>query len=192
MLSAPNCGLVAGRIKFFFKNPGRLTAVEVFDQMNNLQQQKYVEEYHYGATANLFTFKKIFEDVGYFNPQLKSGGDAEWGSQVFAKGYSLIYADDSWVAHPTRHSLSQLAKKIIRQTGGSYDRSQLNRTRLGQLLRRLYELKPPLRSAFRKAFLESALKNNTQRIQLFFVILFAHYVKRIEEIRLLLGGQSKG
>ena len=192
LLSVPDCGLVAGRIQFFFKDPCRPTSGEIFDSMTNLQQEKYVKENNFGATANLFTFKKIFEDVGLFNADLKSGGDVEWGLRVSARGYTLLYAEDSYVAHPARYSLRQLTKKIIRQTGGSYDCHKDNKSKLIRLVKYLYELKPPLRSAFFKAFLEWELKNSEQRIKLFFVIIFAHYVKRIEEIRLLLGGKSRG
>ena len=192
LLSVPNCGLAAGRIQFFFKDPYRPTSVEIFDSMINLQQEKYVTENNFGATANLFTFKQIFEDIGFFNSDLKSGGDVEWGLRVSAQGYSLLYAEESCVAHPTRYSLRQLAKKIIRQTGGAYDNDKDNKPKLIRLAKCLYELKPPLRSAFRKAFLKWDLKRTEQRIKLFFVIIFAHYVKRIEEIRLLLGGKSKG
>ena len=192
LFSVPNCGLVAGHIQFFFKDPCRPTAVELFDSMTNLQQEKYVKENNFGATANLFTFKKIFEHIGYFNADLKSGGDVEWGVRVSAQGYSLDYEEESYVAHPARYSLKQLAKKIIRQTGGSYDYHKDNIPKSTRLVKSFYELKPPLRSAFRKAFLEWELKSAEQRFKLFFVIIFAHYVKRIEEIRLLLGGKSSG
>jgi len=39
-----NCGLVAGKVEFFFNNPNQLTAVELYDNVTFLQQQKYVEE----------------------------------------------------------------------------------------------------------------------------------------------------
>lgn len=72
LLSVPNCGLVAGKIEMFFKDSNP-TSVELYDSSTFLQQKKYVEEDKYGTTANLFTFKKVFEDIGYFNDELKSG-----------------------------------------------------------------------------------------------------------------------
>jgi glycosyltransferase involved in cell wall biosynthesis len=90
LMSIPNCGLVAGRIEFFFKNSNLPTAIEVFDSITNLQQKKYVEEYHFGATANLLTFKQLFEEIGYFNSDLKSGGDAEWGRRVYFHDRSIV------------------------------------------------------------------------------------------------------
>lgn len=56
LLSVPKCGLVAGRIEIFFKNPNHPTAVEIYDRITYLKQNKYIEKYKFGATANLFTF----------------------------------------------------------------------------------------------------------------------------------------
>jgi glycosyltransferase involved in cell wall biosynthesis len=189
--STSNCGLVAGKIEIFFKDPGRPTAAEIYDAATNLQQEKYVQDYNYGATANLFTFKKVFELVGYFDSSLKSGGDAEWGLRVHSQGYGLIYAEDSCVAHPARYSLAQLSKKIIRQTGGSWDRQKNKSYSWKQIIKNLLRLKPPLRSAFCKARSNQILKNNRQKLQLFLVIIFLYYVKVLEEIRLQLGGKSR-
>jgi glycosyltransferase involved in cell wall biosynthesis len=196
LLSVPKCGLVAGKINIFFKNPDQPTAVEVYDSISYLNQREYVEKYKYGTTANLFTFKSVFEDVGVFNSKLKSGGDREWGKRVFSLGYSLIYADDACVAHPARHSLAQLYKKIARVRGGYYDLDRLDRNEnpkysLRQLIRDLSGFKPQLRSTFLKVWSDQGLKSNKQRAQVFLVSLFVHYAKSWEKIRLQLGGKSK-
>jgi cellulose synthase/poly-beta-1,6-N-acetylglucosamine synthase-like glycosyltransferase len=189
LLSIPNCGIVAGKIKIFFQDRNYPTSVEAFDSIFNLNQQKYVEKHHYGATGNLFTFKKIFSEVGYFNASLKSGGDAEWGKRVFARGYSVIYADNTCVEHPARNSLAQLTQKVIRQTRGSYDMNQ-TQTR-GILTTFLLGFKPPLRSAYRKAFLTKLLKSRSRKFKLFTIIILIYYVSLFEKIRLQLGGKSK-
>jgi glycosyltransferase involved in cell wall biosynthesis len=191
LLLIPNCGFVAGKIKILFQDKNFPTAVEVFDSIFNLQQEKYVQKYHYGATANLFTFKKIFEEVGYFNFSLKSGGDAEWGGRVFARGYSIIYADDTCVEHPARNSLAQLTKKVIRQTGGSYDKEKNQKQKRAILITSLLGFRPPLRSAFRKAFSTDTLKSRSRRLKLFFIILLIYYVSFFEKLRLQLGDKSK-
>lgn len=196
LLSVPKCGLVGGKIEMFFNNPDHPTAVEVYDSINYLNQKKYVEDYKYGTTANLFTFKSIFKDVGVFNSVLKSGGDREWGNRVFRLGYSLTYAEDSCVAHPARRSLAQLYKKIARVRGGYHDldRSKTNENAnysLTKLVTDLSGLKPQLRSTFRQVWSDERLKSSKQRIQVFLVSLFVHYAKLWEKIRLQLGGKSK-
>jgi glycosyltransferase involved in cell wall biosynthesis len=184
LISIPNCGLVAGRIEFFFKNANLPTAIEVFDSITNLQQKKYVEEYHFGATANLFTFKRLFEEIGYFNSDLKSGGDAEWGLRVYFHGHSIVYDEENHVFHPARNSLKELIQKVTRQTKGSRDRNPNKSFSWKNTLAHILDLKPPLRSAFRKAFLTEKLKLKRQKIKLFFIILIIHYIKVCQEIRL--------
>lgn len=191
--SAANCGLVGGKIEIFFQDSHNPTAAEIYDAATNLQQKKYIEEYKYGATANLFTWKKVFEDVGYFDSNLKSGGDGEWGVRVHDRGYLLVYGDDVCIAHPARYSLAELAKKVIRQTGGTYDKTKDKQAnKLTELFKNLLQLRPPLRSAYRKVSSNPVLKNNRQKFQLFFAIVYLHYIKNIEKIRLQLGGRSKG
>ena len=116
----PDCGLVAGRIKFFFQSPESPSIAEIYDSLHLLTQQKYIEKYHFGATANVFTFKDVFANVGAFNDTLQSGGDSEWGKRVFAAGYEQIYAEDVVIAHPARTSFRALRKKVARITEGDY------------------------------------------------------------------------
>jgi glycosyltransferase involved in cell wall biosynthesis len=187
LLSMPNCGLVAGRVDVFFRDPTCPTAVELYDHVTYFQQKQYVEEHQYGATANLFTFKQIFADVGYFNAKLKSGGDMEWGQRVVSFGYLGCYAENSCVAHPARYSLDQLYKKIVRTSRGHYElgkfRNEDDRSFLIQFITDLSGLRPPLRSVFRKVFSEKKLENNQQKVQVFLIELFVHYAKFIEKMR---------
>lgn len=82
LLRVPNCGLVAGRISPLFKDPKRPNAFETYESIMHFRQKKYVQFHKYGATANVFTYKKTFEKVGLFNDTLRSGGDNEWGRRV--------------------------------------------------------------------------------------------------------------
>ncbi|MCU0533668.1 MAG: glycosyltransferase [Hydrococcus sp. Prado102] len=184
LLSIQNYGLVAGKIEFFFKHPDSPSVLEVFDSITNLQQEKYVKKYHFGATANLFTYKQLFEELEYFNSDLQSGGDAEWGSRVFSHGYVVSYSEDCCVFHPARNSLKQLIKKVIRQTKGSCNRNPNKSLTWQKAIALFWSLKPPLRSAFRKAFSADKLKLKKQKLNLFFIILIIYYIKVWEEIRL--------
>lgn len=116
-----NCGLVAGKIKFHFKNSELPTASELFDSTRFLQQQRFVEQMHFGATANVFTYKAVFEQVGLFNDRLKSGGDQEWGNRVFKGGYRLAYAEQALISHPARSTLKELRKKMRRVFQGEFN-----------------------------------------------------------------------
>lgn len=196
LFSVPQCGLVAGKIEMFFKNPIHPTVVEIYDSVTFLQQKRNVEEDKYGATANMFTLKSVIENVGVFNSKLKSGGDLEWGKRVFSHGYSIIYADDVCVAHPARYSLAQVYKKIVRLGGGGYDSNKLSQNEyesysLKQIITDWSGLKPPLRYNFHKIWSDQRLKNNHQKIQVFVLRLVHYYIKFFEKKRLQVGGRSK-
>jgi glycosyltransferase involved in cell wall biosynthesis len=191
-LTEPNYGIVAGRIvagriAMFFKECDRPTAVELYDSMTYLQQQRYVEEFRYGATANLFVFREVLEQVGHFNSKLTSGGDLEWGQRASSLGYLITYAEDSCVHHPARHSLTQLYQKVARVSKGHCElddeRNQNNQHLLLRFMKNLFSLRPPLRSAFHKITSDTRLKNNSQKFQIFLVILFVHYVRSLGRIQ---------
>jgi glycosyltransferase involved in cell wall biosynthesis len=114
----PHCGLLAGRVDFFFRNAIRPTTIELLDKFLFLRQREYVERGRFGATANMFTYKTVMDEVGYFDSTLKSSGDYEWGNRVFSAGYKQIYADNVRVGHPARHALNQFCKKGIRVLSG--------------------------------------------------------------------------
>ncbi len=86
---AKDCGLVAGRIEGFFDDPRRPTAVELYESVTAHAQKTFVEVGRFGATANLFTRRKVFERVGAFDANIKSGGDVEWGSASIPQGSEL-------------------------------------------------------------------------------------------------------
>ncbi len=190
LLSVPQCGLVAGRIEIFFKNPTHPTIVEIYDSITFLQQKRNVEEDKYGATANIFTLKSVIEKVGLFNSELKSGGDLEWGKRVFSHGYLVVYAEDACVAHPARYSFAQVYKKVARLSGGGYDSNKLlqnNSYSLKQAVTDWSGLKPPLRYYFQKIWADGRLKNPTQKLQIFALRLVHYYIKFFEKKRLQIG-----
>ena len=194
LLNTPNCGLVAGEIKIFFKNPDRLTPVELFEKVTAFTQKEYLEKYKYGATANLFTFNAVIEHIGCFNATLKSSGDLEWGQRVAASDYQLLYAADACVAHPARYSFKQIYKRTIRIVGGSYDLQldknysflQQNKVLFKSLLE---DLLPPI-NFWIKVFRDLRLNSIGEKLRVSFVMFFIRYVSAWERIRLMLGGVS--
>lgn len=191
LLSTSNCGLVAGKIELFCKNPSQPTGAELYDiYYISGGQEKFIED-HFGATANVFTFKNVIDNVGSFDETLKSCGDQEWGWRVFSSGYKQLYADDTCVAHPARN-LSELAKKIVRVTGGLEDLNNKTRRSYNQEFFRSLarDLLPPIRF-YRYFWSNENLKGNRQKIQVSLVHLFLNYLKAWEKIRLKLGGKSQ-
>ncbi len=177
LLKTPDCGLVAGKIRFFFKNPSDPTAAEIYDSLNLLKQEEYLKEYHFGATANVFTFKAVFAEVGLFNAQLQSGGDQEWGKRVFAAGFKQVYAEDVVISHPARSTLRELQKKTARVTEGNYYLSGLNSQPLSSFLRdTLREVKPHLRYLL-EIFGDNRINGFWTKINYYFIYISLRYIR---------------
>lgn len=185
------CGIVGGRIDFFFKKPERPNAVELYDSMLGIRQKQHIEDGKYGATANIFTFKSVIEHAGSFNESLKSGGDSEWGRRVYSLGYKVIYADDVTVAHPTRNSLKALYRRLTRLTGGNYSQRKSNKeivklwirgtkNSLSVIVRTVLGTRPA-----------DSVRGPFMKMKLILIIAFTEVVRNYERVRLVLGGEPK-
>ncbi len=115
-----NGGLIAGRIDVFPRIEGKPTFIELYDISSGFPQERYIKERHFSVTANLITTKNIFKKVGRFNPQLKSGGDLEFGLRAYREGIVQVYANDVVVKHPARYSIFHLFNQATRVAGGRY------------------------------------------------------------------------
>lgn len=131
---APECGVVAGRVDIV-THTARPSAVELYECAASFRQQEYVERWHFGATANLFTRRSVVERIGGFDGRMRSLGDREWGARAFDAGYRLDYAPGAVVAHPARRSLGALIRRTVRTTGGFYDYATRAGRPVGALLR---------------------------------------------------------
>lgn len=189
-----NCGLVGGNIEIFWRDPHQPTTVELYESMLAFRQQDCIEKNHYSVTANLFTWKKVIEEVGEFNSQLKSNGDLEWGNRVYNQGYQQVYAEDVRVAHPAVSSFKQLRKKVVRYAGGAYDLrhqpkfSWLQQNRL--FWRAIaFNLMPPVFFAMNN-YNDPRLNKIPDKLKVILTMTLMRYVTVLELLRLKLGGVS--
>ena len=113
---------VAGRVHLELSAP--LNSVELVDAGRFFRQQRYVQE-GFGATANLFVRRSVFDTVGPFDERLRSGGDYEFGQRCSRAGISIAYAEHVVVDHSARGSVRELLSKCERVGFGT-----------GQLIRR--------------------------------------------------------
>ncbi|HZL58068.1 MAG TPA: glycosyltransferase [Stellaceae bacterium] len=130
------CGFVAGNIALTFRDPKKPALFEAADACFHLQQEAYVRNYHFGATANLLTWKSVIETAGPFDATLISQGDGEWGKRVWRLGYRQYYAKDAVVYHSARTTFGALAVKTRRLFGADFARGRAQG--LARILR--YEL----------------------------------------------------
>ncbi len=186
LLAEPNCGLVGGRIKVFPRDPNKMTAVEFYECNAAFPQEEYINHYHYSTTANLFTFRRILDEVGGFSDTLKSAGDAEWGNRVYVKGYKLVYADDVIISHPARRTMGELYNKQVRIAGGLFDRGLPRRPSPQELLTAFL---PPI-STTKEAINKFKPQTLNQKRQLAFIVFAQKYIRAWTTLRLYFGAKS--
>jgi glycosyltransferase involved in cell wall biosynthesis len=192
LLTTPNCGQVVGKVEIFFENPDRPTPVELYESVTAFPQERLLQQFRGGATANVFTWRKVIEQVGNFNDRLKSNGDLEWGKRVFLAGYQQVYAADVQVGHPARRSLAQLHKRTVRLAGGLYDLSIRQDASLwernGNFIRLLLsDLVPPVNFII-NTFRNPSLGQFRYKVNVSLVFFFVRYISAWEKTRLRFGG----
>ena len=107
--------MVGGRVKFF--GSGRLTLAQRYDSITNMRNEAYIRDNHFAVTANLFAKRAVFDKIGPFMGEVKSGADAEWTRRAVKAGFRLIYEPRAVVYHPARRLPELLRKKKRVGTG---------------------------------------------------------------------------
>jgi len=119
-LQSGSADLAGGKVEFFFT--GRKTTAQIWDSLAYLNVKSNIEKESSAPTANLFVKSAVFEKIGDFDQNVRSGGDFLWTKKAVDSGYSLKYAPKAIVKHPTR-KLKDLLKKNFRiGTGYSHQR----------------------------------------------------------------------
>jgi hypothetical protein len=86
---------------------------QIIDQIVYLRQAWYKTQ-GFGATANLFVHRKVFEALGGFDGRLRSSGDRMLCLRAAREGYRFGYHDGAIVHHCPRATARALASKEVR------------------------------------------------------------------------------
>ena len=115
-LIGDNYDRVAGRVEFVLSSYPNV--YEIFDSALNFRQDDFVSKGWCG-TGNLFVPRRLFREIGVFDPELISHEDSEFGIRATRADKSLGYAPDAVVYHRARTSLMSLVRKWIRTEYGA-------------------------------------------------------------------------
>lgn len=137
--------VAGGPVDLVFYKPNEPNACELMETVFGFRQRVNIAVTHYTVTANLFTWRRVFDDVGLFNGSLASGGDQEWGKRAYAKSYEIIYDKDVVINHPSRHELKEVLKKRKRITLGLCELAKQNIQYKLQFLIKLIKIFPSIR-----------------------------------------------
>jgi len=94
-------------------------SINVNNSITNLYQlitlnerNKYSEKEGRCSGGNLIAKKEVFNNIGYFEERLISGGDGEWTKRATNHGFKLKYYNDVKVYHPLEEFNSILRRAI--------------------------------------------------------------------------------
>lgn len=179
---------VGGAINIFFKEavPSK---VELYDEIFAFPQEAYVKSGN-AVTANMFCYKSIFQEIGFFNDSLMSGGDYQWGMLAHRKGYPIAYAPEAIVNHPARQSIKELVVKAKRVGKGQANFKKHQDQNLLALAGKIIELLKPRVWEIKRIFHKG--KNISLGHKLFLVMLRHYIVWRGEFARLKNERQNTG
>jgi cellulose synthase/poly-beta-1,6-N-acetylglucosamine synthase-like glycosyltransferase len=115
--SNPECSRIAGHIKIFYQN-GSPTPSELYNTLYAFPQHKYVKKAGTSVTANLFVYRSVFDEIGFFDDRQLSLGDLAWGRKAHRSGKTIHYVPNVTIEHPARN-FRELVKKERRVGGGA-------------------------------------------------------------------------
>lgn len=178
------CSRIGGNILVFYKS-SKPTIVEQFNNVYSFPQKWHVSKHGTSVTANLFTYKYLFDKVGYFDETLMSIGDSRWAKLAGQAGYKLDYAEDVIVRHPARN-FSDLAKKERRIGGAEGITWRKNPTILKSLYHffRSFRLK---KKELRFLAFQGGNLNIATKISLFTIKYYLDGVRSYERLKVQLG-----
>jgi GT2 family glycosyltransferase len=130
-LEGSDAALVAGRVEVFPRDPGRPSALELFDMAHSFDQKLFVDRWHFGATANLFVRRAAAEALGGFNEDIPYyGEDVDFGQRAGKAGFAIRYAADAVVLHPARFEWRAFRDRLERTMRAAYGSAEPGLRRL--------------------------------------------------------------
>jgi len=182
LLENPGAGFVGGQIRVFFQRPNQPTVLEIYDAILSLNQERFVKQMKFAATANMLTFRHLFQEIGKFNPQLLSGGDRLWGNQAYQGGYQPIYCEKAIVEHPGSQNLRVFLNRVRRIEGGHYCLGSIPSPATDNT-------KEPQGVSFEfDVYRQPLLGKRRSRIQFYLLLKLIEKVKMLERLRLASSG----
>ncbi|PKV62617.1 glycosyltransferase [Pontibacter ramchanderi] len=182
-----NIDRLGGRVDLFTSGDNYNLA-EAYDLIYAFRQEENVSR-GVSVTANMFTKKSVLNEVGYFNSNMFSGGDYEWGKRAESKKFHIGFSPDVIVKHPARKSLKQIIDKVRRCASGTIQMEhQSMESSISRLAYLIYEVRPPI-NEFRHIYARGKHLSLKLKLLVFFLRYNIRVIRAYEEIRLQHGAE---
>ena len=120
--------LVGGNVVFSFSD--KKASAEYYDAIYHFQFEDMIKRGTCGG-GNTFVKKSVFDSIGMFPQNIKSGGDVFFTKKATVSGFKLVYAPEAIVYHPTR-KFWPLAGKMFRMAQGKARTTKMSAPLLGE------------------------------------------------------------
>jgi glycosyltransferase involved in cell wall biosynthesis len=183
-----HCSRLAGKVSIFFES-GTPTRAELYDTLFAFNQKNYVQNSGTSVTANLFTYKYVFDKIGFFDEKLMSGGDFLWGTIAHKNGFQIAFVENVIVNHPARKDFKELVKKERRVGGSQAFFLGKKNSLLFILLQFIKELLPNLK-ALKFIFMEGKDISVIDKIAIYIMRQSLIGIRSYEKLRVQLGKKA--
>jgi glycosyltransferase involved in cell wall biosynthesis len=120
--------MVGGKVLFSFSE--KKATAEYYDAIYHFQFEDMIERGTCGG-GNTFIKRSVFDSIGMFPQNVKSGGDVFFTKKATVSGFKLDYAPKAIVYHPTR-KFWPLARKMFRMGIGKAKITKMSEPLLGE------------------------------------------------------------
>ncbi|WP_162344221.1 glycosyltransferase [Cyclobacterium salsum] len=187
LFSICDCDRIGGRIDLFYRSK-ILNSAELYEKIYAFKQDQSVKASSSAVTGNMFTYRKVFDKIGFFNEKMLSGGDHEWAKRAAIAGFEIIYGKDVVVKHPARNNIKQLKMKAKRVAGGRVlDRKK---GKIRAILRLILAFIPKFRSIYSNLNAYGSDLSCFDKTKVFLVKYYLNIVSATEELLIFFGKKS--
>lgn len=155
---------------------------EKFDLLFAFNVKEYIEKSHFAPTCALIVEKSVFEKIGYFNKNLVSSGDLDFGNRAHKFGIEQYYDKNIKIYHPARSSLKSFLSKYKRIGKGKAQLKKHNRDLYNNFVNFRYFLPSSPWRVFTKTY--NSKQKISQKISIldFFAIYFLYCFVKLTKI----------
>jgi len=148
------------------------TLTGYFNEKNGFPVENYMNNKNFSPTCCLSLRKEIFEDIGYFNKNIISGGDKAFGKRVSNSQFKMKYVDYITVYHPARGKITDFIDKYFRIGRGKYQK-KIKGLKKSEDLEKNFNIKKEIKAIFWKVqnILENR-KNLEWRVKIIFFLFY--------------------